>query len=121
MDQRIEAFLGDVLALAGEEPDAVRRGRWQLGSFEGTSDFVCCVNWVVEKFRLKGRQRRIVEDANVGVHHQRRRCRCGRSLSPSMDDGSNKTRARYSRDALRDLQGLARGCDALSSGAAVLE
>jgi hypothetical protein len=26
MDQRIEAFLGDVLALAGEEPDAVRDG-----------------------------------------------------------------------------------------------
>jgi hypothetical protein len=26
MDQRIEAFLGDVLALAGEEPDAVREG-----------------------------------------------------------------------------------------------
>ena len=26
MDQRIEAFLIDVLALAGEEPDAVREG-----------------------------------------------------------------------------------------------
>ena len=26
MDQRIEAFLADVLALAGEEPDAVRQG-----------------------------------------------------------------------------------------------
>ena len=26
MDQRIESFLGDVLALAGEEPDAVRGG-----------------------------------------------------------------------------------------------
>ena len=26
MDQRIEAFLGDVLALAGEEPDAVPEG-----------------------------------------------------------------------------------------------
>ena len=26
MDQRIEAFLADVLALAGEEPDAVREG-----------------------------------------------------------------------------------------------
>jgi hypothetical protein len=26
MDQRIEAFLADVLALAGEEPDAVRGG-----------------------------------------------------------------------------------------------
>ena len=26
MDQRIEAFLADVLALAGEEPDAVRDG-----------------------------------------------------------------------------------------------
>jgi hypothetical protein len=26
MDQRIEALLGDVLALAGEEPDAVREG-----------------------------------------------------------------------------------------------
>ena len=26
MDQRIEAFLVDVLALAGEEPDAVREG-----------------------------------------------------------------------------------------------
>jgi hypothetical protein len=26
MDQRIEAFLGDVLALAGEEPDAVHKG-----------------------------------------------------------------------------------------------
>jgi hypothetical protein len=26
MDQRIESFLGDVLALAGEEPDAVREG-----------------------------------------------------------------------------------------------
>ena len=26
MDQRIESFLGDVLALAGEEPDAVRDG-----------------------------------------------------------------------------------------------
>ena len=26
MDQRIETFLGDVLALAGEEPDAVREG-----------------------------------------------------------------------------------------------
>ena len=26
MDQRIEAFLGDVLALAGEEPHAVRDG-----------------------------------------------------------------------------------------------
>jgi hypothetical protein len=26
MDQRIESFLADVLALAGEEPDAVRQG-----------------------------------------------------------------------------------------------
>ena len=26
MDQRLESFLGDVLALAGEEPDAVREG-----------------------------------------------------------------------------------------------
>jgi hypothetical protein len=26
MDQRIESFLADVLALAGEEPDAVREG-----------------------------------------------------------------------------------------------
>jgi hypothetical protein len=26
MDQRIESFLGDVLALTGEEPDAVREG-----------------------------------------------------------------------------------------------
>jgi hypothetical protein len=26
MDQRIESFLGDVLALAGKEPDAVREG-----------------------------------------------------------------------------------------------
>jgi hypothetical protein len=26
VDQRIESFLGDVLALAGEEPDAVRDG-----------------------------------------------------------------------------------------------
>jgi hypothetical protein len=26
MDQRIESFLGDVLALAGEEPDAVHKG-----------------------------------------------------------------------------------------------
>jgi len=26
MDQRIESFLGDVLALAGEEPDAVPEG-----------------------------------------------------------------------------------------------
>jgi hypothetical protein len=26
MDQRIEAFLGDVLALAGEEPEAVPEG-----------------------------------------------------------------------------------------------
>jgi hypothetical protein len=26
MDQRIESFLGDVLALAGEEPDAVQEG-----------------------------------------------------------------------------------------------
>ena len=26
MDQRIEAFLADVLALAGEEPDAIRDG-----------------------------------------------------------------------------------------------
>jgi len=26
MDQRIESFLADVLALAGEEPDAIREG-----------------------------------------------------------------------------------------------
>jgi hypothetical protein len=26
MDRRIESFLGDVLALAGEEPDTVREG-----------------------------------------------------------------------------------------------
>jgi hypothetical protein len=26
MDQRIESFLGDVLALAGENPDAIREG-----------------------------------------------------------------------------------------------
>jgi ethanolamine utilization microcompartment shell protein EutL len=26
MDQRIEAFLADVLALAGEDPDAIREG-----------------------------------------------------------------------------------------------
>jgi hypothetical protein len=26
MDQRIEAFLGDVLALADENPDAIREG-----------------------------------------------------------------------------------------------
>jgi hypothetical protein len=26
MDRRIESFLGDVLALTGEEPDAVREG-----------------------------------------------------------------------------------------------
>jgi hypothetical protein len=29
MDQRIEAFLADVLALAGEEPDDVRQGVFQ--------------------------------------------------------------------------------------------
>jgi hypothetical protein len=35
MDQRIESFLGDVLALAGEEPDAVREGvRVALASCE---------------------------------------------------------------------------------------
>ncbi len=35
MDQRIESFLGDVLALAGEEPDAVRKGvRAALGRCE---------------------------------------------------------------------------------------
>jgi hypothetical protein len=35
MDQRIESFLGDVLALAGEEPDAVRDGvRVALASCE---------------------------------------------------------------------------------------
>ena len=26
MDQRIESFLTDVLALAGEDPDAIRKG-----------------------------------------------------------------------------------------------
>jgi hypothetical protein len=26
VDQRIESFLGDVLALAGEDPDAIREG-----------------------------------------------------------------------------------------------
>jgi hypothetical protein len=35
MDQRIEAFLADVLALAGEEPDAVREGvRVALAKYE---------------------------------------------------------------------------------------
>ena len=35
MDQRIEAFLTDVLALAGEEPDAIREGvRFALGDCE---------------------------------------------------------------------------------------
>jgi hypothetical protein len=35
MDRRIESFLGDVLALAGEDPDAVREGvRVALASCE---------------------------------------------------------------------------------------
>jgi hypothetical protein len=35
MDQRIESFLADVLALAGEAPDAVRKGvRVALGDYE---------------------------------------------------------------------------------------
>jgi hypothetical protein len=35
MDQRIESFLTDVLALAGEEPDAIREGvRFALGDCE---------------------------------------------------------------------------------------
>jgi hypothetical protein len=35
MDQRIEAFLADVLALAGEEPEAVSQGvRRALGDCE---------------------------------------------------------------------------------------
>ena len=35
MDQRIEAFLADVLALAGDEPDAVLEGvRVALASWE---------------------------------------------------------------------------------------
>jgi hypothetical protein len=35
MDQRIESFLGDVLALAGEEPGAIREGvRFALGDCE---------------------------------------------------------------------------------------
>jgi hypothetical protein len=35
MDQRIESFLADVLALAGKEPEAVRRGvRDALGDCE---------------------------------------------------------------------------------------
>jgi hypothetical protein len=35
MDERIESFLADVLALAGEEPDAVREGvRVALGDCE---------------------------------------------------------------------------------------
>ena len=35
MDQRIESFLGDVLALAGEEPDVVRdEVRVALGDYE---------------------------------------------------------------------------------------
>ena len=35
MDQRIEAFLADVLPLAGEEPDVVREGvRVGLGDYE---------------------------------------------------------------------------------------
>jgi hypothetical protein len=43
MDQRIEAFLADVLALAGEEPDAVRdrrarRPRGLRGDLPGTGD-----------------------------------------------------------------------------------
>ena len=34
MDQRIESFLADVLALAGEEPDVVRDGvRVALGDY----------------------------------------------------------------------------------------
>ncbi len=37
MDQRIESFLGDVLALAGEGPDAVRKGvRVALARCEAT-------------------------------------------------------------------------------------
>ena len=35
MDQRIESFLGDVLTLAGEEPDAVQEGvRFALAKCE---------------------------------------------------------------------------------------
>ena len=34
MDQRIEAFLGDVLALAGEEPDGPRWGARALAKCE---------------------------------------------------------------------------------------
>jgi hypothetical protein len=62
MDQRIESFLGDVLALAGEEPDAVREGvRVALAKCEAI-------------FRLQEPKKRIRDQA---AHARRALCRAG--------------------------------------------
>ena len=60
MDQRIESFLGDVLALAGEEPDAVQEGvRFALAKCEAI-------------FRLQERKKRMRDQA---AHACRAVCR----------------------------------------------
>ena len=78
MDQRIESFLGDVLALAGEEPDAVREGvRVALAKCEAI-------------FRLQEPKKRMRDQA---AHAGRalRRTRVARSCSAAGERASEST------------------------------
>jgi hypothetical protein len=58
MDQRIEAFLADVLALAGEEPAAVR---------EGVRDALACE----AIFRAQQTNKRMRDNATFVCHTRR--------------------------------------------------
>ena len=77
MDQRIEAFLADVLALAGEEPDVVRdEVRVALGDYEAI-------------FRLQERKKRMRDQA---AHACRTLCRArvAEELQPPQRDAHRR-------------------------------
>ena len=78
MDQRIESFLGDVLALAGEEPDAVRDGvRVALAKCEAI-------------FRLQEPKKRMRDQA---AHACRTLCRASVSRGVAAPQGNAHRRA----------------------------
>ncbi len=73
MDQRIESFLGDVLALAGEDPEVVRKGvRAALTRCEAT-------------FRVQEPKKRMRDQA---AHACRALCRARVSAKPTMRSGA---------------------------------
>ena len=89
MDQRIESFLGDVLALAGEEPDAVPEGvRRALARCEAI-------------FRLQEPKKRMRDQA---AHACRALCRASVSRGVAAPQGNAHPGAQRHRPAAGALR-----------------